>query len=107
MNKPAASTHLSGRSNTVIDPMNIISYSEARASLKSVMDTVCDTHEAAVVTRQKGDDVVILSKEDYDSIMETLYLLKSPANASRLLEAATRIKSGQTTERELIEDDSE
>lgn len=87
--------------------MNVISYSDARASLKAVMDAVCDSHEAAVVTRQKGDDVVMLSKEDYDSIMETLYLLKSPANASRLMESVTRIKTGQSKERDLIGDESE
>lgn len=87
--------------------MNVISYSEARASLKAVMDAVCDSHEAAVVTRQKGDDVVILSKDDYDSIMETLHLLKSPANASRLLTSVARIKAGQGIPRDLIEDESE
>lgn len=87
--------------------MHVISYSDARASLKAVMDAVCDSHEAAVVTRQKGDDVVILSKEDYDSIMETLYLLKSPVNASRLLTSAARIKAGESAQRDLIEDESE
>ncbi len=87
--------------------MNVISYSEARASLKTVMDTVCDSHEAAVVTRQKGDDVVVISKNDYDSIMETLYLLNSPANAKRLTDSVARIKAGQAQERDLIEDEPE
>ena len=87
--------------------MNIISYSEARANLKTVMDTVCDTHEAAVVTRQKGDDVVVLAKSDYDSMMETLYLLSNPANASRLMDSVARIKAGQAEARELILDEDE
>ena len=87
--------------------MNVISYSDARASLKTVMDTVCDSHEATVVTRQKGDDVVILSKSDYDSVMETLYLLSSPVNASRLLDAIAEVKAGQVQERELIQDEED
>lgn len=87
--------------------MNVISYSDARASLKAVMDDVCDSHEPAVVTRQKGEDVVMLSKTDYDSILETLYLLNSPPNAKRLMESVARIKAGQAQERELIKDETE
>ena len=102
-----SNTKMENLANPGKNLVNVISYSDARASLKAVMDTVCDSHEAAVVTRQKGDDVVMLSKEDYDSIMETLYLLKSPANAGRLMESVARIKAGQATERDLIEDDSE
>ncbi|MBV1790208.1 type II toxin-antitoxin system prevent-host-death family antitoxin [Marinobacterium sp. D7] len=87
--------------------MNVISYSDARASLKAVMDSVCDSHEPAIVTRQKGEAVVVMAKADYDSVMETLYLLSSPANAQRLMESVNRIKAGQAQERELIKDDSE
>jgi len=87
--------------------MNVISYSEARASLKAVMDNVCDSHEAAVVTRQTGDDVVVISKKDYDNIIETLYLLNSPANARRLTDSVNRIKAGKAQKRDLLEDDSE
>lgn len=85
--------------------MNVISYSDARASLKAVMDSVCDSHEAAVVTRQKGEDVVVLSKADYDSMVETLYLLNTPANAQRLTDSVARIKAGQAQVRDLIQDD--
>lgn len=86
--------------------MNVISYSDARASLKTLMDSVCDSHEAAVVTRQKGEDIVMLSKADYDGMMETLYLLSSPANAKRLTDAVMRIKAGEAQERELLADDA-
>lgn len=87
--------------------MNILSYSEARASLKTVMDGVCESHEPAVVTRTKGSDVVMLAKSDYDSIMETFHLLKSPKNAERLLQSVARIKAGQAQERGLIDHDDE
>ena len=64
-----------------------LSYSQLRAELKSVLDEVCDTHEPAYVTRRNGGDVVILAREDYESMDETAYLLRSPANARRLYEA--------------------
>ncbi|MBN0987612.1 MULTISPECIES: type II toxin-antitoxin system Phd/YefM family antitoxin [Amphritea] len=81
--------------------MNIVNYSDARASLKSVMDATCDSHEATVITRKNGGDVVMLSKEDYDSINETLYLLRSPRNAERLLNAVADIKAGRVVVHDL------
>lgn len=64
-----------------------VSYSQLRAELKSVLDDVCDTHEPVYVTRQRGGDVVILSREDYEAMDATAHLLSSPANAKRLMEA--------------------
>jgi antitoxin YefM len=64
-----------------------LSYSQLRAELKSVLDEVCDTHEPIYVTRRRGGDVVILSREDYERMDETSRLLSSPANARRLMEA--------------------
>jgi antitoxin YefM len=64
-----------------------VSYSQLRAELKSVLDEVCDNHEPVYVTRRRGGDVVILSREDYESLDETAHLLRSPANAKRLMEA--------------------
>jgi antitoxin YefM len=65
-----------------------LTYSRLRAELKSVLDEVCDNREPVYVSRRKGRDVVILSREDYESLDETAYLLRSPANAARLMEAA-------------------
>ncbi len=64
-----------------------LTYSRLRAELKSVLDEVCDTHDAAYVARRRGGDVVILPREDYEALDETAYLLRSPANAKRLMEA--------------------
>jgi antitoxin YefM len=64
-----------------------LTYSRLRAELKSVLDEVCDTHEPVYVERRSGGDVVILAREDYEALDETAYLLRSPANARRLLEA--------------------
>lgn len=70
--------------------MITITYSRLRANLKSALDKVCGDHEPVVVERQKSGDVVLLSREDYESLQETAYLLRSPANARRLLDAVNR-----------------
>jgi antitoxin YefM len=75
--------------------MNAISYSRLRANLKSACDAVCDEHEPVIVERKNGGDVVLIAREDYDSLNETAYLLRSPANARRLLAAAKRGKRGR------------
>lgn len=82
--------------------MNILTVSEARAGLKAVMDDVCTDHSPTVITRQSGEAVVILSLADFNSIEETLYLLGSPKNASRLLESLDQLKAGEARPRELI-----
>lgn len=78
-------------------PMDTLSYSKLRANLKSALDRAVDDHEVIVVERAKGGDAVLLSREDYDSLAETAYLLRSPANAKRLLAAATRTKRSRKT----------
>ena len=67
--------------------MDTLSYSSLRANLKSALDRAVDDHEIITVKRAKGGDAVLLSKEDYNSLAETAYLLRSPANAAQLLEA--------------------
>jgi antitoxin YefM len=75
--------------------MTTMTYSRLRANLKSALDKACADHEPVVVERQSGGDVVLLSREDYDCLQETAYLLRSPANAKRLLDAVKRNKSGR------------
>jgi antitoxin YefM len=82
--------------------MNILSYSEARASFKETMDMACRDHSPTVVTRRSGDPVVILSLADYSSMEETLYLLSSEKNAARLRSSIAEIKAGKAQIRELI-----
>lgn len=72
--------------------MDTLSYSTLRANLKSALDRAVDDHEVITVKRAKGGDAVLLSKEDYDSLAETAYLLRSPANGWQLLEAIKRPK---------------
>lgn len=79
--------------------MNIITYSEARAGFKSVMDTVCRDHEPIVVSRVNGEHVVMLSLADYNSMQETMHLLASPRNAVRLMESIEQLRAGQARSR--------
>jgi antitoxin YefM len=82
--------------------MDAISYSAARANLASTMDRVCEDHEPLIITRNGEQSVVMLSLEDYRALEETAYLLRSPANARRLLAAVTQLAAGEGVERELV-----
>ncbi len=81
--------------------MDAITYSAARANLASTMDRVCNDHEAMIITRNGEQSVVMLSLEDYKALEETAYLLRTPANAKRLLSATMQLNAGKGTEREL------
>ncbi len=83
--------------------MNAITYSNARGNLASVMDHVCDDHEPVIVTRNGERAVVMLSLEDYKSLEETAYLLRSPNNAKRLLASIDDLNSGNGSVRALFE----
>ena len=67
------------------------------------MEKVCNDHEPVIITRKRESPVVMLSLEDYQSMEETAYLLRSPANAWHLLESIAELEAGKGTERELIE----
>jgi antitoxin YefM len=84
--------------------MNAITYTQARKNFTQVMNRVCEDHIPLIITRQNQDPVVMLSLEDYNSIEETLYLLRSPRNAERLRSALQRIENKEFLEKELIEE---
>ena len=67
-----------------------LSYSEMRQNLKNCLDKVCLEHTPLLITRKRGDNVVVMSEEDYRSLEETAYLTRSPKNLQRLLEALNR-----------------
>jgi antitoxin YefM len=83
--------------------MTHVSYSELRNNLASCMEKVCDDRAPLVVTRQNARSVVIMSEQDYDGLMETVHLLKSPANAARLLRSIRDADRGKSKKRELVE----
>ena len=75
--------------------MNAITYTAARENLASTMDRVCNDHSPVIITRNRDQSVVMLSLEDFEALEETAYLLRSPANAKRLLESIHSLENGQ------------
>lgn len=86
--------------------MNILTFSEARASFKTVMDNVCKDHDPTVITRVNGEHVVMLSMADYESMKETLYLLSTANNANRLRSSIANLQAGKAQTRELFTNES-
>jgi antitoxin YefM len=80
-----------------------VSYSELRNKLAFYMDEVCDSRAPLLVTRQNARSVVIMSEEDYEGLIETVHLLKSPANAARLLRSIKDADRGKLKKREIVE----
>ena len=75
--------------------MRIVNYTDARNGLKAVLDQVIDDADVTIITRRDAPDAVVMSKEQYDGIMETLYLLRSPANAQVLMQSVENIRAGK------------
>ena len=81
--------------------VNAISYTAARENLASTMDRVGNDHTPVIITRNRDQSVVMLSLEDFESLEETAYLMRSPANAKRLLEAIHALESGKGVVRDI------
>ncbi|MDX1538354.1 type II toxin-antitoxin system prevent-host-death family antitoxin [Arsukibacterium sp.] len=84
--------------------MRIVSFTEARNSLKAVLDSVVNDADTAVITRRDSEDAVVMSLDYYNSLMETVHLLRSPANAEHLNRSIEQFKAGKVTRRELIDE---
>ncbi len=82
--------------------MRIISFTEARNGLKAVLDQVVNDADCTVITRRDSEDAVVMSLDYYNSLMETVYLLKSPANAEHLQKSIEQFNQGKVQERELM-----
>ena len=82
--------------------MEVLTYTDARANLKDVMDRVVADRTQIVVTRQKAEPVVMISLSDWNAMTETRHLLSTPANAARLQESMAQMDAGAGTERKLI-----
>jgi antitoxin YefM len=83
--------------------MKAITYTAARESLASTMDSVCLDHDPVIITRNRDQAVVMMSLEDYESLQETAYLLRVPANARRLLDSIAELKRGEGVSKSLSE----
>ena len=83
--------------------MKALTYTAAREQLASTMQRVCEDHDPVVITRRRDQAVVMMSLEDYESLEETAYLLRSPKNARRLREAVDQLRAGKARKRKLPE----
>jgi antitoxin YefM len=82
--------------------MKVVSYTEARNGLKTVLDGVIDDADYTIITRRDADDAVVMSLAYFQSMAETLHLLSSPANAAHLAKSIAQHKAGKAVRRELI-----
>ncbi|HEY0267828.1 MAG TPA: YoeB-YefM toxin-antitoxin system antitoxin YefM [Methyloradius sp.] len=85
--------------------MDAVNYSFTRQNLTAVMDKVGQDHAPVLITRQKGDPVVMMSLDDYNALQETAYLMRSPKNAKRLMKSVESLRAGAGVVRELIDEE--
>lgn len=85
--------------------MQAINYTTARQHLAENMDRVNNDRTPLLVTRQKGEPVVMMSLADYNALEETAYLLRSPANAERLISSVNSLRAGKAEARRLIDEE--
>ena len=83
--------------------MDVISYTEARANLKRLMDNVVNDRAPTIITRRNGEAVVMISLDEWNAMEATEHLLRSPANAHDLMESIAELDAGKGVERELIQ----
>lgn len=83
--------------------MNAITYTQAREKLASTIQRVCEDHAPVVITRKRDNAVVMIALDDYESLVDTSRLLRSPRNARRLLESIRELEEGRGKERALLE----
>lgn len=84
--------------------MRIVTYTYARNTLKNVLDDVVQDADVTVISRRDAEgDAVVMSLDHYNSLMETLHLLQSPANAAHLAKSIMQLRSGKAKKRELAQ----
>ncbi|PLA73438.1 type II toxin-antitoxin system prevent-host-death family antitoxin [Hydrogenovibrio sp. SC-1] len=85
--------------------MQVVSYTDARNSLKSVLDSVVDNADCTIITRRDADNAVVMSQDYFNSLMETVHLLKSPSNVAHLKHSIEQYRTGKTLQKGLLSDD--
>jgi antitoxin YefM len=83
--------------------MRIVHFSEAQSDLKVVMDQVIADADYTVITRREAPDAVLMSLDTFNSLLETVHLLKSPANAAHLARSIEQYQGGQVLQRDLVD----
>lgn len=84
--------------------MRVINFSDARNKLKSVLDQVINDADYTIITRRDAEDAVVMSLDQFNGLMETVHLLKSPANAAHLEKSIKQYQAGKTQQHALTDD---
>jgi antitoxin YefM len=83
--------------------MRVVSFSQARNSLKSVLDRVAEDSDCTVITRRDAEDAVVMSLDYFNGLMETVHLLNSPANAAHLQKSTGKYHSGDVALHDMVD----
>ena len=84
--------------------MKVVSFSQARNNLKTVLDRVVADADYTIITRRDAEDAVVMSVDFFNGLMETVYLLKSPANAAHLERSIAQFKQGEVLRQDLVDE---
>ena len=84
--------------------MRTVSFTEARNHLKTVLDQVAHDADCTVIKRRDSEDAVVMSLDYYNGLIETVHLLKSPANAAHLEKSIAQFRQGQIIHRSLVDE---
>ncbi len=83
--------------------MRVVNFSDARNRLKNVLDQVVEDSDYTIISRRDAADAVVMSLEHFNGLMETVHLLKSPANAEHLAKSIAQFRSGKSEKHELVD----
>lgn len=84
--------------------MHVVTYTQLRANLKDILDSTSDDFEPTVISRPRGENMVLLSQKQYESLKETAYLLSNAANAKHLRKSLASLEKGKLLSKKLIEE---
>ncbi len=84
--------------------MRVITFSDARNRLKNVLDQVVEDSDYTIISRRDAEDAVVMSLDHFNGLMETVHLLKSPANAAHLAKSIAQYRSGKVENHDLVND---
>lgn len=87
--------------------MLAVNYTTLRDNMKSCMDKITDDYETMIVTRKDNRNIVMLSEESYNNLMENIYVMGNKANYDWLMESMEQLKRGQVSVKDIIEVDAD
>jgi len=83
--------------------MLAVNYTTLRENMKTYMDKITDDYETIIVTRKNNKNIVMLSEESYNNMMENIYVIGTKSNYDWLMESKAQLENGMVSGHELIE----